>query len=642
MGEAIHITEYLAFIDTLSKESPIEERLQAAEKWMEERNAGTIFFPDDYLEANKWELSFDSMVFAGHLKFESPSFLESFKFQNCRVTGVVSFDALYNVNLIEIKSTEIGGDLTIHTNLESLIIANSKVSGSIELEKDSAIDTLAISNCEAEKISMRGVTISETTLFRHTIPASLDATGAKFGGPVSCRGVHFIGEANFTNAEFSKLVEFSEVTFHHIAEFYNTKFSSATLFSKTTFCHEVNFGLSTFSSFVNFQRATFADLAGFFRVIFHYPAVFSHATFRKKGSWVATEFKKNVAFDKVTFCYPPNFRSAIFHVTPDLHALEITKPYELPDDSDENIQIVPIYRRLKKLAAEANNHRGFLDHGAREVRAKCLGAVKGNALIPALYFALSNHGRSIILPFIWLIAAILFGGLFYAATDAHENVLLLVASFIPILGFPLWAVHKYCDSKCSDGTLEIGAIFWAGASIVIFLIARLLFEFEIRVTALHFILLGAVLYLGGILFRSHFPVLEKRYISLWRTFVWILALASSVGLGFALVYAVQFAQATEGSRALATSVMASLSITQLFRLFPGGIHEVVSCGMMALTPENMELCLTMERGEFLALEGNENIRFIPGAYIASGVQVLTSSGLLFLLGLGIRNRIKTG
>ncbi len=291
MGETIHITEYLAFIDTLSEESPIEERLQAAKKWMEARNADTIIFSECYIEENNGELDFQFTVFAGHLKFESSNSIMDVKLQNCRVTGDISFDALRSIKLIDIKDTKIDGKLNIQRNLESFEIFDSTIGGSIELKKDSTIGTLTISNCEAKKISMRGVTIRKNTILYGTIATSptpptelpsFDMVGAKFKGFVFCIGVHFKGEANFTNAEFSELAAFSNTTFHHIARFYNTKFSSAALFSKTTFCHEVNFSFSIFSGFVTFQRATFAGSASFFRVIFHYPAVFSHATFENK------------------------------------------------------------------------------------------------------------------------------------------------------------------------------------------------------------------------------------------------------------------------------------------------------------------------------------------------------------------------
>ena len=293
-----------------------------------------------------------------------------------------------------------------------------------------------------------------------------------------------------------------------------------------------------------------------------------------------------------------------------------------------------------------HNHRGFLDHGAREVRAKCLGGPRDDALIPALYFMLSNHGRSILLPFSWLIAVIFFGTLFYASTVTVERITLLVASFIPIFVFPIWVARAYCNSKRADKTVDSMAILLVFVGIGGFIQYYSFIENEVIVIASQlesretFLSLGLVLFIFIFIFL--FSVLSKRFPWLWRIatefFYFIFAVATCLTLSLAVLYV----QATETSRAIATSVMVSLSITQLFRLFPGGIHEAVPCGMMALTPECMKLCLTTERGEFLTMVGNDNIRFIPGAYIVSGVQIFISSILLFLLGLGIRNRIKTG
>ncbi len=593
MGRAIHITNYLAFIDTLNKDSPIEERLEAAEKWMDEQNAGTIFFPKRYIEARNGNLTFYSTVFAGDLEFEFSSSLKIFKLQNCRVTGNIFFDGLEGVISFEIiKNTKVDGKLSIQKSLESLEISDSKIGGSIELGKDSTIGTLRIRDCEAKNISMRGVTINDTTYLRGiiaTLPKgglSFDATGAKFGGPVYCSDTHFNGKANFTNAEFSEQAGFASAVFHHIAEFHTAKFSKGADFSNTTFCHAATFTLAKFSSFANFSQATFSDSASFFRACFQDPVVFSHATFEKRTKWIAAEFKKNVTFNKVTFCYPPNFRSTTFHVSPDLHALEITKPYELPDntkdytddDTDDETQLPPIYRHLKKLSVEANNHGGFLDHGAREVRANCLSKSIFKAMIPALYLGLSDSGRSISRPVLWLLGVIIAGAWYYTSAGVVNLGFLLIASIV-IPSFLFWMLLLYCKPTLPDSLLVDAVGFWG--SIIMLLVG---------------------VYLGIIfLFKPD-----------------------------------------EALRALATSVMATLSITQLFRLLPGGIYEAMPCGMMALTPENMDFCLTTERGEFLAMDSNKNIRFIPGAYIVSGVQILISSVLLFLFGLGIRNRIKTG
>ncbi len=534
MSGTIDITNYEKFIDIL-KDNCIEKRLKAAKESMEKHGYDTIIFPESYIKAKNRELSFESTVFAGHLKFKPSNSLKKFKFQDCRVTGNVFLDELYEVNLIEINSTNIDGKLSIQTKLGSLDLSDSTIGGSIELKKALTIDTLRIRDCEAKNIIMREVTIRRDSTFGGKIAASLDATGAKFKGSVSCNGVQFNGGANFSNAEFSKQVDFSGAIFHHFAQFNGAKFSSV--------------------------------------------ANFLHATFEKKTDWDASEFEKNVTFDRVTFRFPPNFRSTTFHVTPDLHALEIINPYVLLNKSSEDTQLVPIYRHLKKLSVEANNHRGFLDHGAREVRANCLSKSIFKAMIPALYLGFSDSGRSISRPIFWLLGVIIAGALYYTSAGAVNTILVSVATVV-IGCLLIWMLLLYCKPISSSYSPLLRAVDF-GAPLIMLLVG---------------------VYLG---------------------------------ITFLL-------QTEEALRALVTSVMASLSITQLFRLLPGGIYEAVPCGMMALTPENMDLCLTNERGEFLAMVGNKNIRFIPGAYIASGVQILISSVLLFLFGLGIRNRIKTG
>ena len=213
--------------------------------------------------------------------------------------------------------------------------------------------------------TFQGTKFSATASFHScAFRSAVGFTWAEFDGPAFFNASDIVGLAHFNDVRFAERVEFSAVRFHHSA-----------IFSKTTFLSDVRFVNTTFSSAADFEGVTFAQLAHF----------------------DAARFAEPPALDASSFKHPPIFLDATFrfHKSSNAHAR---------------------YRRLKKFAAEAQDHQAELALFALETRARRGYALKWRhpwnwteLSLSILYGVTSNYGRSILRPAFALLVTFFVG-----------------------------------------------------------------------------------------------------------------------------------------------------------------------------------------------------------------------------------------
>ncbi|MGI9344752.1 MAG: pentapeptide repeat-containing protein, partial [Gammaproteobacteria bacterium] len=112
--------------------------------------------------------------------------------------------------------------------------------------------------------------------------------GGKFKQQASFRKTKFSDWAHFNKAEFEQVVFFSHATFTGKSIFINAKFKQNSYFNYTTFTGEANFNEVEFDQMVIFTRATFSDVANF-----------GDATFRQETHFQMARFEGDANFSDI-------------------------------------------------------------------------------------------------------------------------------------------------------------------------------------------------------------------------------------------------------------------------------------------------------------------------------------------------------
>ncbi len=235
-------------------------------------------------------------------------------------------------------------------------------------------------------------------------------------------------DVNFENTNFSKIsqVNFKETIFcNSVIVFHFCKFGGAAVsFKDAKFMKcEVSYEHAHFDCRnTEFNNACFEEgTLGFGYSSFENTnAHFNNVKFlNKHTSFYGCYFGKVLAIEGCTFNSIPDFISIKISHHVAISNIDVTFPktmrIELPNTESEktlckyypNKRDVIKLRRLKQLAGDAKDHRLELNFFAEELRAKRYHEVKGFRLIPNyLYGWLSDFGRSLARPFLWLVVFI--------------------------------------------------------------------------------------------------------------------------------------------------------------------------------------------------------------------------------------------
>ena len=279
--------------------------------------------------------------------------------------------------------------------------------------------------------------------FEHTADFS-DVTFdgyAWFGGDVT-----FKGYATFEDATFVGVALFGAVTFAGTAKFRAAKFNDTAEFRGASFEANAEFDGVTFEGAARFDRATFGATAVFFQSTFESYTTFEKALFKRRSNFSAIAVKRAFTLAGAKFQQVPDFIQANFAQAPRLDDLSIEpqslqrlvwlvvvhlwKRRELRKQrrvlaaasrvvhrSSRNwqpfsreIEREAKWRSVKKLANEAHDHAREQEFFAEELKARRNARSLKEAFIwfvSLLYQGLSNFGRGILLPLIWLIVTVM-------------------------------------------------------------------------------------------------------------------------------------------------------------------------------------------------------------------------------------------
>ena len=280
---------------------------------------------------------------------------------------------------------------------------------------------------------------------------------ASFGGPVEFMEASFGEDAWFTAAEFGGEVWFGGASFVGTAWFGQASFGGDVGFTAVKFGGDAWFGEASFGGTAWFGEASFGGDAGFTAVKFGGDALFFQASFESYTSFEraqfdgpsnfgAIEIKRSLTLKDATFKQVPDFIQANFAQAPRLDDLSIEpqslqrllwlvgdhlwKRRELGNQrlvlaaawrvirrSTQNlrpfsreIEREAKWRSVKKLANEAHDHSREQEFFAEELKTRRgIGGVKESIILltSLVYQGLSNFGRSLALPVIWLIVTVI-------------------------------------------------------------------------------------------------------------------------------------------------------------------------------------------------------------------------------------------
>jgi|GEM_PF-3595349 len=258
--------------------------------------------------------------------------------------------------------------------------------------------------------------------------------------------VTFDGSASFDGATLGKGANFTRSTFGGRASFGSMTFGDEANFHRATFCNKANFKAATFGNVTRFERATFegyADFsdaslgvgADFTRAIFKDVADFSDtapnpntahrdlalrfisfrkALFNGPAIFENRDFATSSLFDGAIFENLANFHGCKFHQGIFFHEAYFRKT--IGDNNTQTAELEQSYRTLKRAMADLHARNEETDFFALEMECRRQrGSVPWfERLAATAYKHLSDYGRSIVRPLLWLGGLMVFAFLFYA------------------------------------------------------------------------------------------------------------------------------------------------------------------------------------------------------------------------------------
>ncbi|RVU37963.1 hypothetical protein EOI86_01260 [Hwanghaeella grinnelliae] len=291
--------------------------------------------------------------------------------------------------------------------------------------------------------------------------------GATFKGNAYFIGATFTGNAGFGGATFTGDADFIGATFKGDADFIGATFTGNAGFGGATFEGGAGFGGATFKGNAYFIGATFTGNAGFGGATFEGGAGFSAGTFSGTTSFRDARFLgeyADVSFEAAkseraftlqgsTFATVPDFSQMDFNQAPRvdnlrLHPRRLGRLWRFyhgdPRDNRpfgerlmtgtlsvfkgrnraEPNNLAARYRALRRLADEGHDHKLEQEFFADELRAHQFHDYW--FLHPQLYAiwiyeALSNIGRSLVLPLAWMAFCLfLFTGVYLQASQSKD------------------------------------------------------------------------------------------------------------------------------------------------------------------------------------------------------------------------------
>lgn len=290
---------------------------------------------------------------------------------------------------------------------------------------------------------------------------------------ISFSDFQFPGQVFFFYSNFHN-VDFTRAVFKGDAWFSNATFSELGIFHLTTFEGETRFHSTVFKERASFVGSQFHQETWFLDAAFNKGVVFMQAYFKKTANFSGTVFVGLTAWEHVQFDIVPDFRRTTFSLHVTLNEMKVKSTRHIDsDDADK-------FRRLKEIAAIAKDHDREQEFFAQELRAKLGHEVHGlSQLLYELYEVLSDYGRSVFQPSLFLLTTWWGFGAWYAmgfgkAKSVFDGMLYSASVLLPFLpgGKARSAAleKKLFDGQVPDGVFVLSMIEGALGLLFLFLI----------------------------------------------------------------------------------------------------------------------------------------------------------------------------
>jgi hypothetical protein len=339
---------------------------------------------------------FEGAVFSAPAGFNACKFLEKAAFKDAQFTGEARFaEALFNGEC-DMERSQFWGDVSFRD---------------ATFEKNATFNAMRVegaSRFPGTKFAAQADFLES----RFTGPA--DFSGASFKGPAIFRLTQFKEGGSWTGCEFADNADFSGGTFTKNSSFKDSRFLSEATFKEAHFEAPVSFEATRFNAGADFLAAQskvafvlagaeFKHVPAFLEASFHEPPRVDHML-------VADQLKRFHSWKKTGISDPRGLFFKFFNVCGD------------PDGSAK-------FRRLKKLASEAQDQQREQEFFAQELRCrrfwhdKPFGQGMARFWLGWLYGAFANYGRSLSRPFmLWFASAFAFALFYFMQKGSEWNV----------------------------------------------------------------------------------------------------------------------------------------------------------------------------------------------------------------------------
>ena len=263
------------------------------------------------------------------------------------------------------------------------------------------------------------VTFSKFCMFGNTTFVKMaDFSEVKFKDYADFRNVMFLNDANFTSAKYCNSAYFHSSDFKGRVSFQGATFYYRAMFKGTKFKSPADFVEAEFFRFTSFQNAEFEGDAVFLQCSFKSAVTFGESSFKKFAIFRAISGKGLFSLYNVKFSNLPDFTEAHFEEAPQIDTFEL-KPvrFQRLQAHEAATNLPSRWRALRRLASQSHDHERELQFFKGEIIARRGTEDKlthARFWFGWLYQLLSDFGRSMGLPLLWLGISLLLFATFYA------------------------------------------------------------------------------------------------------------------------------------------------------------------------------------------------------------------------------------